>query len=55
LSLTQNAKKPQHLYRPRAALLGFFFGAHNFYAGYKRKAVMQLCLTAFTFWFSLES
>ena len=33
------------------ALLGFF-GAHNFYAGYKRKAVMQLCLTAFTFGFA---
>jgi len=33
------------------ALLGFF-GAHNFYAGYKRKAVMQLCLTAFTLGFA---
>lgn len=32
------------------ALLGFF-GAHNFYAGYKRKAVGQLCLTAFTLGF----
>jgi TM2 domain-containing membrane protein YozV len=33
------------------ALLGFF-GAHNFYAGYKRKAVAQLCLTAFTLGFA---
>jgi TM2 domain-containing membrane protein YozV len=33
------------------ALLGFF-GAHNFYAGYKRKAVGQLCLTAFTLGFA---
>jgi TM2 domain-containing membrane protein YozV len=33
------------------ALLGFF-GAHNFYAGYKRKAVMQLCLTAFSLGFA---
>ena len=32
------------------ALLGFF-GAHNFYAGYKKKAVGQLCLTAFTLGF----
>jgi len=29
------------------ALLGFF-GAHNFYAGYKRKAIGQLCLTVFS-------
>jgi len=33
------------------ALLGCF-GAHNFYAGYKRKAVMQLCLTAFSLGFA---
>jgi len=33
------------------ALLGFF-GAHNFYAGYKRKAVGQLCLTAFSLGFA---
>jgi TM2 domain-containing membrane protein YozV len=33
------------------ALLGFF-GAHNFYAGYKRKAVAQLCLTAFSLGFA---
>jgi TM2 domain-containing membrane protein YozV len=33
------------------ALLGFF-GAHNFYAGYTRKAVAQLCLTAFTLGFA---
>jgi len=32
------------------ALIGFF-GAHNFYAGYKRKAVAQLCLTAFSLGF----
>ena len=32
------------------ALLGFV-GAHNFYAGYRRKAVGQLCLTAFTLGF----
>jgi TM2 domain-containing membrane protein YozV len=24
------------------------FGGHNFYAGYVRKAVVQLCLTIFT-------
>lgn len=32
-------------------LLGIFlgiFGAHNFYAGYMRKGVFQLCLTLFT-------
>jgi TM2 domain-containing membrane protein YozV len=33
------------------ALLGFF-GAHNFYAGYTKKAVGQLCLTAFTLGFA---
>jgi TM2 domain-containing membrane protein YozV len=35
-------------------LLGVFFGAlgvHNFYAGYVRKAVAQLCLTLFTFFY----
>jgi len=33
------------------ALLGSF-GAHNFYAGYTRKAVMQLCLTVFSLGFA---
>ncbi len=28
-------------------LLGFF-GAHNFYAGYKKKAIAQLCITLFS-------
>ena len=32
-------------------LLGAF-GAHNFYAGYKKKAVGQLCLTAFSVGFA---
>jgi TM2 domain-containing membrane protein YozV len=36
-----------------AVFLGAF-GAHNFYAGYNKKAAVQLCLTIFTcFWASL--
>jgi TM2 domain-containing membrane protein YozV len=33
-------------------LLGIFFGAfgaHNFYAGYTTKAIIQLCITGLTF------
>ena len=41
------------------ALLGFFFGCfgiHNFYAGYARRAVFQLCLTLFScFYLALAS
>ena len=36
------------------ALLGFFlgcFGVHNFYAGHARRAVFQLCLTLFSFFY----
>ena len=35
-----------------AALLAFFFGAfgaHNFYLGYRKKAMIQLALTLFSF------
>jgi hypothetical protein len=32
-------------------LLGFF-GAHNFYAGYKKKAIVQLCITLFSVGFA---
>jgi TM2 domain-containing membrane protein YozV len=34
-------------------LLGIFlggFGVHNFYAGYNRKAIIQLLITAFLSW-----
>jgi TM2 domain-containing membrane protein YozV len=33
-------------------LLGFF-GAHNFYAGYKKKAIVQLCITLFSAGFAI--
>jgi TM2 domain-containing membrane protein YozV len=40
-----------HKSRMVFVLLAIFlgsFGGHNFYAGYVRKAVIQLCLTLFT-------
>lgn len=36
-------------------MLGIFlgvFGAHNFYAGYRRKAVAQLCISVLTLGFA---
>lgn len=46
--------KPRTRSRVTYALLGFFlgcFGAHNFYAGHTRRAVFQLCLTFFSFFY----
>ena len=47
---------PIHSYEPRKSrvvfvLLAVFlgaFGGHNFYAGYVKKAVIQLCITLFS-------
>ncbi len=47
----QSEVAPQHKSKTNFVLLGALlgaFGAHNFYAGYVKKAIAQLCLTVFT-------
>ena len=46
LALDANAKN-RTTFIVLGVLLGFF-GAHNFYAGYKKKAIVQLCITLFS-------
>jgi TM2 domain-containing membrane protein YozV len=41
------ARKSRVVFVLLAVFLGAF-GGHNFYAGYVKKAVIQLCLTVFT-------